>query len=187
MEIENRVILLNFLKMIKNRNIELKEEYKVPLNKKSLTNEYIEKFFKNNVVLLDKEEKIYVTFIDKKVGVKDVKLKILDVLEDKSYDTLIIITKAKLNSYVMNKLNNINKEIQIFSYNNFYINLIEHFLIPKHQILDKKYEDLIKKKFNSKLPLIKKTDPICRYYNCKIGQVLKIYRKNEIYYRLVSN
>lgn len=185
---ENKVILLNFLKMIKNRNIELKDELKIKtINKKNLTEEYIEKYFKETILSIDNNEDIYISFINKKVGVKEIKINILDKLEGKEYKSLIIITKCKLNSYVMNKLKNIDKEIEIFLYSNLYINLIDHFLVPKHQILDKKYENLIKDKFNSKLPLIKKTDPICRYYNCKVGQVLKIYRKNEIYYRLVSN
>ena len=183
MEEENTLILNNFLKMMKNRNIDLDKEYK---NKK-MKKEQVDEFFSVNIRTIDKDKKTYVTFIGKKVGVKDVKLKILDFLEEKTYDILIIISKYKLNSYVMNKLNNLNKEIQIFSYNNFYMNLIEHFLVPKHQILDKKYEKLIKEKFNNKLPLIKKKDPICKYYNCKVGQVLKIYRKHEIYYRLVSD
>lgn len=185
---ENKVVLLNFLKMIKNRNIELHPELKIKtLTKKILTKEYIEKYFSKNIVLLDKKKDIYVSFINKKVGVKDIKTKILDNLKDKEYKSLIIITRYKLNSYVINKLNNIDKEVEIFSYNNLYINLIDHFLVPKHQVLDKKHEELIKKKFNSKLPLIKKSDPICMYYNCKVGQVLKIYRKEEIYFRLVSN
>lgn len=183
MQEENSLILNNFLKMMKNRNIELKEQYKV----KKMKKEQVDNFFSVNIRTIDKDKNIYVCFISKKVGVKDVKLKILDFLEEKTYDTLIIISKFKLNSYVMNKLNNLNKEIQIFSYNNFYINLIEHFLVPKHQLLDKKYEKLIKEKFNNKLPLIKKKDPICKYYNCKVGEVLKIYRQNEIYYRLVTN
>lgn len=188
MDLEKQVILLNFLKMIKNRNIELNNEYKIKnIKKKFLTKEYVNRFFGEELIVLDIKKKIYLKFLDKKVGVKEIKLKILDKLNDEEYETIIIITKCKLNSYVINKLNALNKSIEIFSYNTFYINLIDHFLVPKHQILDKKHEELIKKKFNSKLPSIKKNDPICRYYNCKVGQVLKINRKNEIYYRMVSN
>lgn len=184
METENKVVLLNFLKMMKNRNVKIKD---VKLLTIKALEEYENKFFTENIIALDEEEKIYVSFIDKKVGVKEIKSKILDNLEDKKYNSLIIVTKYKLNSYVINKLNNINKEVEIFTYNNFYINLIDHFLVPKHQILEKKYETLIKEKFKNKLPIIKKKDPICRYYNCQVGQVIKIFRKNEIYYRLVSN
>lgn len=183
MQEENSLILNNFLKMMKNRNIELKDELKV----KKVKDKQVEDFFSQKVRYVDKKERMYVSFIPKKIGVKDMKLKVLDFLENKDYDILIIITKFKLNSYVMNKLNNLNKEIQIFTYNNFYINLIDHFLVPKHQLLDEKHEELIKQKFNNKLPMIKKKDPICKYYNCKVGQVLKIYRQNEIYYRLVTN
>lgn len=184
----NKVILLNFFKMIKNRNIEIYNKYSIKnLIEKNITEELINVFFKNNINIVDNKEKIYVSFIDKKIGVKEIKLKILDNLENKEFDKLIIITKYKLNSYVINKLNSIEKEIEIFTYNSFYMNLIDHFLVPKHKILDLKHEKLIKEKFNSKLPLIKKSDPICRYYDCKNGQVLKIYRKNEIYYRLVCN
>lgn len=171
---EKQIIITNFLKMLKNRNINIKKN-----------ENYDEYFDKLNVI--DQEEKIYYFFFDKKIGVKDIKIKVLDKLIDKDYNSLILITRHKFNSYILNKLTEIDKDIEIFNYNNFYFNLVEHKLVPQHEILPEKKEKLIKEKFGNKLPLIKKTDPICRYYNCKPGQILKIKRKDEIYYRMVIN
>jgi len=176
---EKKIIFNNFLKMIKNRNIKIKKEY---IDNKNINYENIY----NNVNILDENSKIYFKFYDLKIGVKNIKTEVIDYLKDKDIDSLILITKFKFNSYILNKLKELNIEVEFFSFNNFYFNLIEHDLVPKHEILTEKYEKIIKEKFNNKLPLIKKTDPICKYYNCKSGQVLKIYRKHEIYYRLVA-
>ena len=172
---EKEILLKNFFKMIKNRKVEINKE---------LLEEPIEIIFERNLNELNKDT--YFSFINLKVGVKDIKIKIIDNLKKKKYKSLILITRYKFNSYIMNKLKELNKDIEIFSFNNLYINLIDHVLVPKHELLSEKYEVMIKEKFNNRLPLIKKTDPICKYYNCKVGQVLKIYRKQEIYYRMVN-
>ena len=44
---------------------------------------------------------------------------------------------------------------------------------------------LMIEKFGKKIPNIKITDKICRYYNGKIDQIFRIYRKNKLYYRIV--
>jgi len=172
---EREILLKNFFKMMKNRKLEINKE---------ILKEDINIIFENNLNLLNKN--IYFSFINEKVGVKDIKTRIIDNLKEKKYKSLILITRYKFNSYIINKLKELENEVEIFSFNNLYINLIDHILVPKHEVLSKKYEELIKSKFNNKLPLIKKTDPICKYYNCKVGQVLKIYRKQEIYYRMVN-
>jgi DNA-directed RNA polymerase subunit H (RpoH/RPB5) len=46
---------------------------------------------------------------------------------------------------------------------------------------------MIEKFGKNKLPQIKFNDPISRYFNCQVGDIFKIYRKNEMYYRIVSN
>ena len=172
---EKEILLKNFLKMMKNRKLEINKE---------ILKENVNTLFQNNLNMLNKD--IYFSFINEKVGVKDIKTRVIDNLKDKKYKSLVLITRYKFNSYIMNKLKELNKELEIFTFNNLYINLIDHILVPKHEVLPKKYEELIKEKFNNKLPLIKKTDPICKYYNCKVGQVLKIYRQQEIYYRMVN-
>ncbi len=77
--------------------------------------------------------------------------------------------------------------IEFFSEKSFMYNVINHVLVPKHEKLVKNTDEykLIYREKNN-LPYIFEHDPICKYYNFKQGDVLKIYRKNSIIaYRLV--
>lgn len=77
--------------------------------------------------------------------------------------------------------------IEFFNEKSFMYNVSKHTLVPKHEKLNDKsdeYKLIVKEKQN--LPHIFETDPICKYYSFKQGDLLKIYRKNNtIAYRLV--
>lgn len=71
-------------------------------------------------------------------------------------------------------------------------NVLDHFLVPKMEILsEKEKKELFEKmKINeNNLPLIKVTDPAAKALNAKVGDIIKIERKDEpatyYYYRLV--
>ena len=76
-------------------------------------------------------------------------------------------------------------EIEIFYFNEMIFNITKHVLVPKHELLNDTETKLFFQKFGKKIPYIKKNDKICRYFNGKIDQVFRIYRQNEIYYRIV--
>ena len=60
--------------------------------------------------------------------------------------------------------------------------------IPKHiRISKEKQNEIIKKFGKENLPLIMNSDPIVRLYDFELDSVIMIQRKNEIYYRLVTN
>lgn len=60
--------------------------------------------------------------------------------------------------------------------------------IPKHiRISREKQNEIIKKFGKENLPLIMNSDPIVRLYDFELDSVIMIQRKNEIYYRLVTN
>jgi len=77
--------------------------------------------------------------------------------------------------------------IEFFSEKSFMYNVSKHSLVPKHEKLiadSDEYNLIIKEKNN--LPHIFEHDPICKYFNFKQGDLLKIYRKNNtIIFRLV--
>lgn len=76
--------------------------------------------------------------------------------------------------------------IEFFNEKSFMYNVSKHSLVPKHEKLNDKsdeFKSIVKEKHN--LPHIFETDPICKYYNFKQGDLLKITRKNTIAYRLV--
>ena len=61
-------------------------------------------------------------------------------------------------------------------------NPTKHILVPKHVKLSENEVSELKKQFsitnNSQLPNILKDDPIVRYYNFKVGDILKIDKVN---------
>jgi DNA-directed RNA polymerase I, II, and III subunit RPABC1 len=99
----------------------------------------------------------------------------------------LIIIYSESVTPVANKiiLNSIDIELELFKINELLYNITHHTLVPKHIKLDSDYYLFIKQKF-PKIPLIYKNDPICKYYNFKSGNILKIIRKNgSIAYRKV--
>ena len=83
------------------------------------------------------------------------------------------------------KKNKNKTELEIFYEHEMIYNVTKHVLVPKHELLDEKHTKLIFKKFGKKIPSIKSTDRVSRYYNGKPNQIFKIYRNNEIFFRLV--
>ncbi len=71
--------------------------------------------------------------------------------------------------------------------------ILEHELVPKHEILSEEETELVLKKYGIKkenLPKILKDDVVVKAIGAKEGQVLKITRRSPtagegIYYRLV--
>lgn len=71
--------------------------------------------------------------------------------------------------------------------------LLNHVLVPKHEILsEEEVEELLKKLGVTKdqLPKIKADDPVVKALGAKVGQVLRIRRRSltageTLYYRVV--
>jgi len=72
-------------------------------------------------------------------------------------------------------------------------NILNHQLVPKYEILDKKEKELVLEKFGitvKELPFILPSDPVVKIINAKPGDVLRIKRESltageSIYYRVV--
>jgi len=69
---------------------------------------------------------------------------------------------------------------------------LSHFLVPKHEVLAKsRHEELLSSLGvdENRLPKIKITDPQVKLLDTKVGDIIKITRKDptreNIYYRLV--
>jgi len=60
-------------------------------------------------------------------------------------------------------------------------NILDHMLVPKHIILDKKEAKKLLKKLNIspfQLPWIRESDPVCKKIGAKRGDIIKIIRQS---------
>ena len=121
-----------------------------------------------------------------------------------SYETILESLNNILKSYDKEPLNKILKSnnkyetrhfknVFLYDINSLQVNLLEHELVPKHEVVRESDKiQKILKKFNCKLdelPIIKNNDTIARLILCVSGDICKITRKNLTsgfyeYYRL---
>lgn len=186
-ENQNKIIILNLLKMISNRNLINSDNINSIFDKITKNNQKITNF---DIDIID-NKKLYVYFINFKISsIK--KIDYIDkILEDKNNKYVFIVND------IQNKIweTLIENEIEIFYRFELMINLIDHNIIPKHELLKNKdkenFINLNKSDLN-KLPRIFKYDPISRYYNAQIGDIFRILRPSitsgySIIYRIVVN
>ena len=135
------------------------------------------------------EQKILVFYPgDDKVGSNTIK-QIATKMCELNVLTAIVVLKGTT-SIARKELESLNPcKIEIFTQDELMVNITEHELVPKHEVLslDQKHEVL--KKYRVKefqLPKIQVEDPIARYFGVKKGQVLKIIRASETAGRYVT-
>jgi len=103
-------------------------------------------------------------------------------------DTLILIVIENINQ-MMNlekSLAGLYDEygyfIQVFNLDILQNNITKLDIIPKHRVLNKKEKEVLLDKFNAKiedLPVIKRLDPVAKYYAMRPGDICEILRKTE--------
>jgi DNA-directed RNA polymerase I, II, and III subunit RPABC1 len=140
---------------------------------------------------------------DKKIVIKIImyntkKANIKDICESyiKEYGEdihVILVMKDKITTNITKELSlSKYKNVEIFQLKNLLINITKHVLQPKFDIvLENEEEDIVKQfvsvkitksvinQLKSKLPKIKKDDPVAKFYGLKVGNLLKITRMNE--------
>jgi len=119
------------------------------------------------------------------------------------YD-VILVTKEKLNSQILNRVADINSlantdpiekmmYIETFIHDELKYNVSRHFLVPKHTKCESTEIKKLMEKFNitvKDLPKISREDPQARYLGLRQGEICRITRISptageEPYYRLV--
>lgn len=134
----------------------------------------------------NKIDKLMVYFVyDTKVSVKKIKT-IKEILEDNShtYKCLIVVYKSSITTFAKQFISSDVKDlfVQIFSEKELSFNITKHEYVPKHTVLTSEEKRNVLQKYNSKsknFPLILSSDPICRYYGCLPGTMLKIERDSD--------
>ena len=129
-------------------------------------------------------------FPDQKINSDDIK-NYLELMKSTKINSGIIIISGKLSQQAKQKVQDINKELQIevFTVNELVVNITEHELVPEHILLSKEEKDLLLKRYKIKenqLPKILVTDPVARYLGLKRGDVVKIIRVSETAGRYIT-
>tara|TARA_Y200000002_G_C22663971_1_gene657109 strand:- start:20 stop:646 length:627 start_codon:yes stop_codon:yes gene_type:complete len=111
-------------------------------------------------------------------------------------DSVVFVILSDINENIQEQFNELENKIPnitIFKYKSLMFNLIDHEYVPKHECISERNKEKLKSELMindlEKLPIIYKTDAVCKYYNFKPGDVIKITRdslnKKHIAYRYV--
>lgn len=120
-----------------------------------------------------------------KVGIKQLK-EMLQRATDVNH--IIIVYANDITTFAKQSLEEY-KDIrfELFSFAELAFNVSKHELVPKHMIYTKHLKDVCQtfhvKKHN--LPKIMMHDPVIKYIGAQKGDLVKIFRENTVYYRMV--
>ena len=83
--------------------------------------------------------------------------------------------------------------IELFYKEELDVNITKHVLVPKHVLIPQTNVDKIEnicKKYNieskTTLPIMLSTDPVCKFYGGKVGDIFEIYRNSSVSGNYVS-
>ncbi|PSR85221.1 DNA-directed RNA polymerases II and IV subunit 5A like [Actinidia chinensis var. chinensis] len=133
----------------------------------------------------DASNRIFVIFpeVQKKVGCAIVKDCIVR-MHAQNVSRAILVVQQALTPQAKAAVNEVNRKFQIetFQEAELLVNVTEHYLVPKHEVLSTEQRQELFQKYNVKsiqLPRMLVTDPVARYFGLKPGQVVKITRPSE--------
>lgn len=182
------VILENLVKMLTERGILDKKDFDKNLKnlKDQITEEKIFKLKGKN-----QDDEYHIFYVNGKIST---------IKKIQGLDTFLVNSKGKNRIFIGDQISQKAykqfldlKKSEIFFEHELMINLIEHELQPKFELLTE--EDKKKKMddynlLDRNLARMFRTDPIARYYNAKVGDVFRIirpslYTGSGYHYRLV--
>jgi len=180
-EIKNE-ILKNIIKMLAERNFINKENIDKNI-KKLVDKESIDLIWELEVDhFVNKDDKIFaIKFISQKITAVNKALGISDYLNNYKSNHKILVVKEiskKAYQYILNNYQN----TEVFREDELLINIVDHILVPKHEVLTEEEQNNFFKDYNctkKNMPKILSTDPIARYYNMQPGQICRIIRPSE--------
>ena len=140
--------------------------------------------------------KILVAFVEGEknkstIGVKVIREYCERIKKDNFFNAIIIL-HGRLTPHAKQALSAINAEsdkIEYFNESELIINITEHNLVPKHEILSKTQAKCLLKKYclkENQLPRIQKNDPIARYLGLQKNEIIKIIRPSETAGRYIT-
>lgn len=108
-------------------------------------------------------------------------------MSDMNIQHAIIIYNEGITPFVNNFIEQSKKmRIELFSLEDLQYNITKHRLQPQFKRLTSDETLAFKKKYGTKFPIMKRSDPIARFYDYHYGNIIRIERKNGyISYRIV--
>ena len=97
---------------------------------------------------------------------------------------LIVVYKFTITSFAKQFISSDVNDlfVQLFSERELAYNVTKHEYVPKHTVLSLKNKKEVLNKYKTlskNFPYILSTDPICRYFGCLPGTMMKIDRESE--------
>ena len=140
--------------------------------------------------------KILVVFVEGEkekstIGVKSVR-EYCERIKQDNFQTAILILHGRLTPHAKQAIlaiNSVKDRIEYFSESELVVNITEHNLVPKHEILSNENFISLLRRYSLKennLPRINKNDPIARYFGLQKNQIIKITRPSETAGRYVT-
>nr|BAS01922.1 RNA polymerase I, II and III [Amorphochlora amoebiformis] len=183
----------NYLEMLYRRGYNVKEsEFYLTYNdyKQNIMNySAYHKIFKLYYNISNTKEKVCIIIeiigfvkIKKKFSSLYITKKLEISLTLGSKHIIFIIKKISTNALRALQIGRKNYYFEIFYEYEVLLNVIKHFLVPKHDMLTKEEKSILLKNYmikESQLPKILKSDPVSRYYGAKKGDVFKITRFSD--------
>jgi len=150
-------------------------------------------YAKTNINIILDSGKINTIFWDEPLNISKINKHIIKLKKKELNFVILILGRSNINDEItISQERNLNIIFGNINYEIFYIdeivfNVTKHHYVPKHILLNENESKIIYDAYGHNLPLIDKTDIIARYYGGKIGNIFKIIRPNNLYYRKVAN
>eukprot|EP00270_Netrium_digitus_P012246 TRINITY_DN3960_c0_g1_i1.p1 TRINITY_DN3960_c0_g1~~TRINITY_DN3960_c0_g1_i1.p1 ORF type:complete len:209 (+),score=63.17 TRINITY_DN3960_c0_g1_i1:112-738(+) len=132
----------------------------------------------------DPDDVIYVFFPEEpKVGVKTIKT-YAESMRSSNVKRAILVVQQSLSPFAKQCLAQMAPvyNLEVFQEAELLVNVKEHELVPKHQVLAENEKQTLLDRYNVKdhqLPRMQRSDPVARYYGLTRGQVVRIVRNSE--------
>lgn len=130
---------------------------------------------------------------DTNIGVKPMR-SFVQVMSEKGINNAILVVRKAITPAAQKTILGLPKlKFEIFYENELLVNVTEHQLVPKHELLSSSSKKELLERYRvreTQLPRIQSSDPVARYFGLKRGDVVKILRPSEtagryVTYRLV--